>query len=195
MATETGDAAEVERLRRDLEACRAELKAARLELDVFGGVDTAAGVPNRRGVVDAVEAACKRLDRTGEGFSVLHVGVGGLADRDADDRREGARHVGALLTAALRGVDRLGRFDDTSFVAVLADAGAAGAAIVARRLSGVLGALPLRTSGGDLALEASFGAVVVGARPAPAVDELVGTLVDVAGRAEPGGEPVVTVAP
>jgi hypothetical protein len=59
----------------------------------------------------------------------------------------------------------------------------------------VLGALPLRTTVGELSLEVSFAAVVAGVRPAPAVDELVGELVAAARRAEPGPEPVITVAP
>lgn len=186
---------EVQHLRGELERCREALATARLQLDVLGAVDPTSGVPNRRGVVDAIESSANRLDRTGEGFSILHVAVPGLIDLSADDRQEGARHVAALLSAALRGVDRLGRFDDGVFVAVLADAGAAGVAVVARRLSGVLGALPLRTTVGETSLEAAFAAVVVGVRPAPPVDELVGALVDIATRAEPGPEPAITVAP
>jgi GGDEF domain-containing protein len=164
-------------------------------LEVLGAVDGASGLPNRRGVIDAIEDAGNRLDRTGEGYAVLHVSVPVLATLGSDDRLEGVRHVGALLTAALRGVDRIGRFDDTSFVAILAEADAAGVAVVARRLSAALGALPLRTGGGELPVELGFAAVVAGARPAPAVDELVGVLVDAALRAEPGPEPVIAMAP
>lgn len=189
------EATEVQRLRKELAACREALVAARVELEVLGAVDGASGLPNRRGVIDAIESAGERLDRTGEGYSVLHVSVPALGALQPADHLEGVRHVAALLTAALRGVDRIGRFDDSSFVAILAESGAAGAAVVARRLSSVLGSLPLRTSAGEVPVELTFAAVVAGARPAPPVDELVGVLVDAALRAAPGPDPVIVVAP
>jgi PleD family two-component response regulator len=189
------EATEIQRLRDELAACREELIAARVELDVLGAVDRASGLPNRRGVIDAIEAAGERLDRTGEGYSVLHVSVPVLRTLDPADHLEGVRHVAALLTAALRGVDSIGRFDDASFVAVLADAGSTGVSVVAHRLSSVLGALPLRTGGGEVPLPLTCAAVVAIARPAPRVDELVGVLVDAALRARPGPEPVIAMAP
>lgn len=191
----TDEAAEVARLREELDRCREALAETRLELEVLGATDGASGLPNRRGVIDAIEDVGNRLDRTGEGYAVLHVAVPVLATLGSDDRVEGVRHVAALLTAALRGVDRIGRFDDASFVAILSEADAAGVAVVARRLSVALGSLPLRTTGGEMPVELTFAAIVAAARPAPAVDELIGALVDAASRAEPGPEPVIAMAP
>ena len=92
----TDEAAEVARLREELDRCREALAEARLELEVLGATDGASGLPNRRGVIDAIEDAGNRLDRTGEGYAVLHVAVPVLATLGSEDRLEGVRHVAAL---------------------------------------------------------------------------------------------------
>ncbi len=194
LAVDHEEHTELVRLRAELEIARAELREAELQLAVLGGVDGATGLPNRRGVIDAIEASANRLDRTGEGFAVLHLSVPALAEL-GPDLGEGVRHVASLLRATLRGVDRVGRFTDTAFAAVLAQADAAGVHVVAERVGTVLASLPLRTSAGEVVLTSGFAAVVVAARPAPPVDEIVEALVEAAGRVVPGGDPIIAVGP
>lgn len=96
-----------------------ELGALSLQRDVLAMTDPVTGLLNRGGIIDALELALVRLDRTAEPFALIGVRVEGARDAET------VRHVGALLMAGLRALDRVGRWDDETFCVVAPLLGAA----------------------------------------------------------------------
>ena len=94
------------------------------------------------GTIDALETAADRQRRTSEPFAILLITVPELARiRDAYGSLvygDYLRDAGALIAAALRDMDRLGRIDESSFLAVMPWMGDEGLPSVSGRLERVL---------------------------------------------------------
>lgn len=193
MADETG----IEALQAELAELRAQNQELRLRLDVLSTLDPATGLLNSHGVEEALAAAAARGRRTGEPFGLMLVGFPGLLRIAAEAGQEAAgeelRHVGAMVTATLRAMDRVGRYDESSFLAVLAELHAGGIEAVVDRLVGNLYAMP-SDSGHDPMSPVPLFSVVLSAEGAEAED-LLEALPDARAAAGPGTPGVVTVAP
>lgn len=144
---------------RDLETENAHL---RLQLAIMSSTDPITGLANRAGVVDSIEVAINRLPRMGEPFAIVGVRFPQLNELLDDDLRvEAVRDLGALLAAGLRNVDRVGRIDDTTFVAVLANIPTDHVSTVTDRTRGTLGALVEVAGLPESSLEAGLCAISV----------------------------------
>lgn len=107
----------------ELAGYRRLLGELRLQLDVLSTIDPITGLLNRNGILDAVDAAAARQGRTSEPFGMLLVALPHLGRIRAVYGdivyADHLRDVGALLSAALRDMDTVGRIDECSFLAVL----------------------------------------------------------------------------
>jgi GGDEF domain-containing protein len=127
-------------LRRQIEALREELESLRLTLDVVGTMDLDAGILNRNGILDALERGQRWLSRRGDIYGLLVVVFPSLvADAvHGSEATEFRTHVAATIAAAVRDVDSVGRVDERTFAAVLADLNPGAIEIVAGRLRQLL---------------------------------------------------------
>ncbi len=124
---------------RDLESENAHL---RLQLAIMSSTDPVTGLANRAGIVDSIEVALNRLPRMREPFAVVGVRFPQITELgDEDLRVDAVRDLGALLAAGLRNVDRVGRIDDTTFIAILANIPADHVSTVTGRTREMLGSL------------------------------------------------------
>ena len=131
---------EVDELREQVRALQAELDALKLTLEVVGTVDFDSGMLSRTGVLDALERGQRWLARRGDIYGILVVAFPSLhADaRHGPEATEFRSHVAATMGAAVRDVDSVGRLDDHTFAAVLADLNAGAIEIVANRMCDLL---------------------------------------------------------
>jgi GGDEF domain-containing protein len=118
----------------------------RLQLDALSTTELTTGLLNRSGLVEAIETALQRLARLAEPFAVVGVRIPALAQvasAGPAEAREAVRHVGGMIAACLRDLDRTGRLDGTTFVAVAALKTPNAYAAVLDRLRTVLTAGPV----------------------------------------------------
>lgn len=95
------DPEEIDRLRAEVARLQEEIGYLRLQVDTFSTVDPETGALNRAGLIDALTQALHRLDRLGEPFALIGIGLAGKS------RSEALRHVSAILTASVRALDRV----------------------------------------------------------------------------------------
>jgi GGDEF domain-containing protein len=131
---------EADELREQVLALQAELDALKVTLEVVGTVDFDSGMLNRTGVLEALERGQKWLARRGDIYGILVVAFPSLhADaRHGPEATEFRSHAAATMGAAVRDVDSVGRIDDHTFAAVLADLNPGAIEIVANRLRDLL---------------------------------------------------------
>src|SRR5690606_31700544 len=162
---------EAEALRRQVRELRAELDALRVTLEVVGTLDLDSGILNRTGILDALERGQKWLKRRGDIYGVVVVNFPALADdfRHGPEAIEFKTHVAATIGAAVRDVDSVGRLDDETFAAVLADLNPGAIEVVAGRIGDLIERLvhstaelggKYRISGLEVLSAASSGAVL-----------------------------------
>ncbi len=167
----------IAQLEAELAVQRRELGELRLQLDVLSTIDPITGLLNRNGILDAVDAAARRQGRTGEPFGLLLVAIPELRRIRAVEMEavyvDVLRDVAALVTAALRDMDRVGRVDDMTLLAVLPWVGEDGLPAVRSRLGRIL-------QGRDRRLEANFTSVVAGPHGRVDPEDLLAVLVGVA---------------
>lgn len=127
---------ELDLLREQVRALQAELDALNVTLEVVGTVDFDSGMLNRTGVLEALERGQKWLARRGDIYGILVVVFPSLhADvRHGPDATEFRSHAAATMGAAVREVDAVGRIDDHTFAAVLADLNPGAIQVVAGRM-------------------------------------------------------------
>ena len=127
-------------LRREIQDLKGELDSLKVTLEVVGTIDLDSGILNRTGVLDALERGQRWLTRRGDIYGLLIVSFPALdeAVRDGPDAVEFRTHVAATMGAAVREVDSVGRVDDTTFAAVLADLKPGAIAMVAARMRDLL---------------------------------------------------------
>ena len=106
-----------------------EIRRLRLALDVLSPIDPSSGTLNRNGLIDAIQDALNWLARRKDQFGVLLIEVKGLPEpsSDAGDAHHWlAKHLEAVMSATLRGVDKIGQLDHLVYVAVLREFKVAG---------------------------------------------------------------------
>jgi GGDEF domain-containing protein len=135
-------------LPRRVEELTDELERLRLVLEVVGTVDVETGMLNRTGILDALERGQRWLVRRGDIYGLIVVRFPRLADEvlQGEDAVEFRIHVAATIGAAVRDVDSVGRIDDRTFAAVLADLNPGAIDIVAGRLQALLERLTASTA-------------------------------------------------
>jgi diguanylate cyclase (GGDEF)-like protein len=123
--------------------------------------DALTGLLNRRAFDEALDAEVQRSRRMGEAFSVLMIDVDRF--KDINDRHGHAagdralQHLGTLLAAHMRDIDRVGRYGGEEFVVLLPATMQPEAVITAERLRQKIQALPPRWQDRPLALSVSIG--------------------------------------
>jgi diguanylate cyclase (GGDEF)-like protein len=143
-------------LRSELAECRAELNRLRLLLDVQSTIDLSTGLYNAQGMLEPIQGAMDRLARTGEMFAVMVIDLPGVAVADPAVRDDAMRHAGALVSATVRSLDRVGRLGETTLMLVLPQVGAAGVQVVIERIDRNLGVIPMGREGDSIALDSVF---------------------------------------
>lgn len=131
---------EVDELRDQVRSLQAELDALHVTLEVVGTVDFDSGMLSRTGVLDALERGQRWLARRGDIYGILVVAFPSLhaEARHGPEATEFRSHVAATMGAAVRDVDSVGRLDDHTFAAVLADLNAGAIDVVANRMRDLL---------------------------------------------------------
>lgn len=133
-----------------------------VELRRSSRYDALTGLLNRRAMQAALEEQAQRSRRLGEPFSVLMLDADHFkAINDVQGHAAGDRalqHLGTLLAAQMRDIDRVGRWGGEEFVVLLPGASLAQAREVAERLRERVQSLPLRWQDEAVALTLSAGA-------------------------------------
>ena len=132
-----------------------------VELRRSSRYDALTGLLNRRAMQAALEEQVQRSRRLGEPFSVLMLdadhfkAVNDVQGHAAGDRA--LQHLGTLLAAQMRDIDRVGRWGGEEFVVLLPGASLGQAGEVAERLRERVQALPLRWQDQAVPLTVSAG--------------------------------------
>jgi len=132
-----------------------------VELRRSSRYDALTGLLNRRAVQEELENEVQRSRRLGEPFSVLMLdadhfkGINDVQGHAAGDRA--LQHLGTLLSAQMRDIDRVGRWGGEEFVVLLPGSTLAQAQEVAERLRERAQALPPRWQDRALPLTLSAG--------------------------------------
>lgn len=146
-----GMEARLEALQHQIEEYRRRSGELRHALETLTTIDPVTGIRNRYGILQSIEGALQWNAREGTPFGVMGVSVPQLAEvvqREPGDLAEEAMaHVAAVLSAGVRAVDRVGRWNDTLFLVVLAKLVEEGAAKVSGRLGSMLSAVPFQAGG------------------------------------------------
>lgn len=186
-------------LERELEEAKRRTGELQLTLDTITTIDPVTGVQNRLGTLQSIEAAIQWNQREDRPFGVLSVRIPALADliahEDAVSGEEALAHVGAVLGAGIRAVDRVGRWSDDTFLVVLQRLeDTDGASVVCTRLASMLSAVPFTTERGayDLTPRMSTAFVTVGSRVT--VNEIVDGLDELEGSFDPSHPEVLLFA-
>lgn len=121
---------DVDTLRRLLQMRESELREARRMLERTSIYDPTTGMLNRSGLTLVVQDRINWLRRKSEPFAIAKITVG-------DTNPETIRRFSSRIRATLRAVDSVGRVDEDTFVAVLAECDRTGVSAVLQRLSGI----------------------------------------------------------
>lgn len=145
-------------------------------------IDQLTGLPNRRAFEARFGAALDRADRFGEPVAVIRCDVDEFkAVNDAHGHEAGdavLRSIGATLQRGIRAVDVWARHGGEEFIALLPRTSRVGAVELAERLRRAIELRPIRVSGHDVSVSASFGVAIY-----PATVTSRDDLVTAAGRA------------
>lgn len=180
----------IESLQAELANCRGELSRMRLLLDVQATIDLATGMLNAQGMLEPIQAAMDRLARLDETFGLCLVDIPGVLGHPAEDRDGAMRHAGALLAATLRGLDRVGRLGEASFMLVLSQVTEDTVGVVLDRVSGSIGVLPYESDHGPLDLTPTFTVVLNPAEPVEP-EAMLDAIASARSSAAPGSPAIV----
>ena len=132
-----------------------------VELRRSSRYDALTGLLNRRALQEALEDQVQRSRRLGDTFSVVMLDADHFkAINDVQGHAAGDRalqHLGTLLAAQMRDIDRVGRWGGEEFVVLLPGASLAQARDAAERLRDKVQALPLRWQDQAVPLTLSAG--------------------------------------
>lgn len=171
-------------LRREIEALRDELESLKMTLDVVGTIDLDSGILNRTGVLDALERGKRWLTRRGDIYGLVVVSFPSLSREvtEGAETPEFRTHVAATMGAAVREVDSVGRIDERTFAAVLADLNPGAIEVVAERVRELLERLVAATPaiGGTFRIS---GIEVLAPKPS---GEVLDSAIRLASTADPG---------
>lgn len=188
-------AARIIQLEERLAEAEADNGVMRLQLDMLTATDIVTGLPNSNGIAAQLQKAAARYSRSGEAFGLMHVGFPAF-ERISEERgrralEEAMRHAGALVGAAVRQLDTVGRIDESGLVCVMPMMSDDGVTPVVNRVERVLDSTPLQFDDDEeLYLVPAFTVVIcsTAARVDPAV--VMNRLVESKGEALPG-KPVI----
>lgn len=179
----------------ELADARAEINQLRLQLHVFTSTDAVTGLANRNGLLDSLQGAIDRQQRMTEPYSVVFLRfplLAGLADdHHEDDYEEALRHLGAIVAAGLRTVDRVGRLDETTFVAVLTNCPGEFISVVIERSLASIRALPLSVGASEYALDPAVVALLSGDEVAAGAEVVLARGMELIDDAVPGSDVVI----
>jgi diguanylate cyclase (GGDEF)-like protein len=187
--------ARISELEQRLDEAVVEVGVLRLQLDMLSSTDTLTGLPNEHGIVEALEKAAARSERSQEPFGLLAIDLP-TAERiaaasGAEILEDAFRHGGALVAAGLRRLDTVGRTDGGGFMAVLPMLSREGVDVVLGRIERLLLRTPLDVEGEPVRLMPAF-AVVLSNPSAPSdPHEMLNELTAARARARPGSPVVV----
>lgn len=173
-----------------LDECRAEVSRLRLLVDVQATIDMATGMLNAQGMLEPLQTAMDRLGRTGESFAVCIVDLPQLADREQELTDGAMRHAGALLGATLRGMDRVGRLGNSSFLVVMPQMVFDAVGDVLGRIGSSIGLLPYETDEGPIDLEPVFTVLLNPESPVEP-ETLLDSVAEARAGAAPGAPSIV----
>ncbi len=149
------------RLELEVEQRTTELRDANRRLVEAAREDPLTGVLNRRGFTEEAEAEITRMQRTGEGFSVV------LADVDYFKRFNDEyghvcgdhvlKRVAAILHQNTRDIDQIGRWGGEEFILLLPGTDAEGAAVLAEKLREAIAVNVFEFQGKQMNLTLTFG--------------------------------------
>ena len=181
-------------LERELEVARAENNQLRLQLHVFTSTDALTGLANRNGLLDSLQGAIDRQARMQEPYSLVVMRfpqISGLVDEhNVDDYEEAIRHLGAIFAAGLRTVDRVGRLDEITFVAVLTNCPGEYISTVIERSLMSIRALPLSMGASEYSLDPAVVALLSGEEVVPDAAVVFTRAEELIGDAVPGADVV-----
>ncbi|MGY9071735.1 MAG: GGDEF domain-containing protein [Acidimicrobiales bacterium] len=184
-------------LERELEVARAENNQLRLQLHVFTSTDALTGLANRNGLLDSLQGAIDRQARMQEPYSLVVMRfpqISGLVDEhNVDDYEEAIRHLGAIFAAGLRTVDRVGRLDEITFVAVLTNCPGEYISTVIERSLMSIRALPLSMGASEYSLDPAVVALLSGEEVVPDAAVVFTRAEELIGDAVPGADVVIGI--
>ena len=179
----------------ELADARAEINQLRLQLHVFTSTDAVTGLANRNGLLDSLQGAIDRQQRMKEPYCVVFLRfpqLGGLRDaHHEDDYEEALRHLGAIVAAGLRTVDRVGRLDETTFVAVLTNCPGEFISVVIERSLASIRALPLSVGASEYALDPAVVALLSGEEVAESAEVVLSRGMQLIGETSAGEDVVI----
>jgi PAS domain S-box-containing protein/diguanylate cyclase (GGDEF)-like protein len=145
-----------------------ERKRVEQELEDGALRDVVTGLPSRTLLLDRLEQALSRLERTGTPFVVMLALVEGfdtVSETLGRDRADAAlREVGARLQAAVRATDTVGHYGPDEFVLVCGDLEhEAEVDVIARRIV-ERGQISVTDDGAEVALDVTVGVTVAADR-------------------------------
>lgn len=183
-------------LQEQLEEYRRRYGELRLALETLTTIDPTSGVRNRLGILQSIEGALQWNSREGQPFGVVVLDIPTLAElRRHEDQAlvdEAIAHVAAVVSAGLRDVDRVGRWNDDVFVVVLAKLDANGVRPVAARLVSMLSAVPIHGERRVYELTPKMTALLVEPKAGVSVDDLAREIDAAHGSDEPDAPRVIT---
>jgi len=179
----------------ELEVRLAEAEAdngvLRLQLDMLTATDIVTGLPNSNGIAAQLQKAAARYSRSGEAFGLMHVGFPAF-ERIAEERgrrslEETMRHAGALVGAAVRQLDTVGRIDEHGLVCVMPMMSDDGVSPVVKRIEKVLDSTPVEFEDGEeLYLVPAFTVVICSTAARVDPPTVMNRLIEARGSAAPG---------
>jgi len=117
-------------------------KRVQAELKALSEPDDPSGIANRRTVLLVLEKQIHLAARRNERLATIYCRLKGLRETGAEEGREAVNRylqaVGAALTASVRDCDTVGRIGADSFLVVLPDCDAKGAALIDERIGRTL---------------------------------------------------------
>ncbi|MCP4309109.1 MAG: GGDEF domain-containing protein [bacterium] len=184
-------AARVAQLEERLAEAEADNGVLRLQLDMLTATDIVTGLPNSNGIAAQLQKAAARYSRSGEPFGLMHVGFPAF-DRINEVRghralEEAMRHSGALVGAAVRQLDTVGRIDDDGLVCVMPMMSDDGVSPVVRRIEKVLDSTPIEFDDGEeLYLVPAFTVVICSTAARVDPPTVMNRLIEARAEATPG---------
>ncbi len=163
----------------------------RLQLDMLTSTDIVTGLPNSNGIAAQLQKAAARYSRSGEAFALMHVGFPAFA-RIAEERgrralEETMRHAGAMVGAAVRQLDTVGRIDEHGLVCVMPMMSDDGVQPVVRRIEKALDATPVEFDDNEeLYLVPAFAIVICSTAARVDPPMVMSWLIEARGEALPG---------
>lgn len=172
---------EVARLGGLLSESQEEIARLRIELDLFSNTDLLTGFVNRNGLLEAIEQAADRFARLTEPATILAIRIPEVDHTtvDNEDHIATVQHLGALIKAGLRRLDRVGRLDDDTFIMVLANLNRDDLDIVLERIRTALTGAPVPIARKEISIHPIMHSVVIDGSPAvPDADSLLAMCLD-----------------